>query len=462
MINPYKLMNEAPTIIGMMSVTLSSGGSFEMAVRDVSENGPTLSKGLFNDVIMDADCRQEPDIKENINRMLVMLPAEAAPFRRSMNLMMTASESLDQNERKSMMKDAESIVLKGLKEIGDEYSSSLNSPCTLIFGLGIMLPMILISILPMLSIGGQFAVDSLDPNMITMMILVFIPLVVASMILMMRRKNPFISGMGSKSDLVYLIPMFSAIPLFMVFNERGVDTSNSIAYAFIIAGVISTLIMLTRVMRESKRRKDEALLMDAMFELGNRLSMGDNFDIALVTSFSARKDMSHITDRIERELVLCRGDVSTAIGTILDPISRFMSDSYCDVYNASKKDIRNAGRLATSIAHQLQNQDSVRKDIGNRLKSMMDMMTGTAAAFAPLILAMSVVMLGPISEMTGTVFFDDISTVLSIYLIELTALIAVLSANLTCECGIVNMEMRFTMMAAISMAVFTLCSRITL
>ena len=462
MINPYKLMNEAPTVVGMMSVVLSSGGSFEMAVRDISKNGPALSRSLFNDVIMDADCRQEPDIKENINRMLVTLPAEAAPFRRSMSLMMTASESLEPNERKSMMKDAESVVLKGLKEIGDEYSSSLNSPCTLIFGLGIMLPMILISILPMLSLGGQFAVKSLDSNVITMMILVFIPLVVASMILVMRRKNPFITSKGSMSDIIYLVPMLSMIPLFFLFESKGNNVSNSIAYSCVIAGLVSSLIMLGRITRESKRRKDEALLMDAMFELGNRLSMGDNFDVALVTSFSARKDMAHITERIQRELVLCRGDVISAIRTILDPISKLMSGSYCDVFNASKKDIRNAGRLATSIAHQLQNQDSVRKDIGNRLKSMMDMMTGTASAFAPLILAMSVVMLGPISEITGAVFFDDISTVLSIYLIELAGLIAVLSSNLTCECGIVNMEMRFTMMSAISLAVFTLCSRISL
>ena len=75
MINPYKLMNEAPTVIGMMSVVLSSGGSFEMAVRDVSENGPVLMRALFNDITMDADCREEPDIKENVNRMLVTLPA---------------------------------------------------------------------------------------------------------------------------------------------------------------------------------------------------------------------------------------------------------------------------------------------------------------------------------------------------------------------------------------------------
>lgn len=67
MINPYKLMNEAPTVIGMMSVVLSSGGSFEMAVRDVSENGPVLMRTLFNDITMDADCREEPYIKRRIS-----------------------------------------------------------------------------------------------------------------------------------------------------------------------------------------------------------------------------------------------------------------------------------------------------------------------------------------------------------------------------------------------------------
>ena len=42
MINPYKLMNEAPTVIGMMSVVLSSGGSLRWPSGTYPRTAPFL------------------------------------------------------------------------------------------------------------------------------------------------------------------------------------------------------------------------------------------------------------------------------------------------------------------------------------------------------------------------------------------------------------------------------------
>ncbi len=460
--NPSVLMNEAPTVIGMMSVVLTSGGSFETAVRDVSENGPPGMKKIFSEAVRDADCRLGPDIAENVKKILSKLPKEATPFRRSMDLMITAFESSDVKVREEMMKDAEESVLKGLKEIGDAYSSGLSSPCMMIFGLGIMLPMILVSILPMLGLGGQFAVSSIDSNLLSLVILVFIPLIVASVILYLKSKNPFLKSEGGMKDLIYIAPLAVSVPMFFLLEKTGFSVSDRIAGSALIGGIICLMTMAPRIISETKRHKECDMLSDAIFELGNRLSMGENYDIALTKTFSSRKDMSRISEMTERELAICRGDVRGAVSSVLSPISEVLSGFYCDIYDASTKDIRDAGRLALSIAHQLRDQESVRKDIGNKLKSMLDMMTGTAAIFAPLILAMSMVMLGPISKITGTVFFEDMSVILTVYLIELTALIAVLSSNLTCKGSMLDMEMRFCAMMPISMAVFALCSRLSI
>ena len=58
---------------------------------------------------------------------------------------------------------------------------------------------------------------------------------------------------------------------------------------------------------------------------------------------------------------------------------------------------------------------------------MVDMMTGTALLFAPLVLGMSVAMLGPLSEIAGYQDVGDTGAVLSAYLVELCGLIAVLT-----------------------------------
>ena len=151
------------------------------------------------------------------------LPKVLSPFKRAMQIISSAFDSTDPKERADMMKDAENIVLEGLKNIGESYSSSLTTPCMMIFGLGIMMPMIIISMLPMLSIGGLFTVSSIDSRTVTAIVLGVIPLVVGSLILSIRGKNPFYKAQISAADLRYLAPMVIAVPVYFILGMRGIS-----------------------------------------------------------------------------------------------------------------------------------------------------------------------------------------------------------------------------------------------
>lgn len=456
------MMNEAPTVIGMMSIILTAGGSFDSAVREVADNGPTNISKMFKKIIMDADCRASPDITAGVNALLASLPKDMSPFRRAMHIVITAFESSDPKERAAMMKDAETISLTGLRQMGESYSSKLNTPCMLIFGLGIMVPMILVSIIPMLNISGQFGVEGISSDTISFITLVCIPAVVALVIMSMKGKNPFFKMSGGLGELKYLAPLALSVPIYFVLQNNGFTVTDSIVCSGVVSGLISFALMVPGVVKEKKRAKSEEMLKDSMFELGNRLMMGENYETAIVRAFSSRTDCKWMSENITREITISRGDAESAIRTVIGPVSQMMSDFYCDVYKASLRDIRDAGRLASSIAHQLQDQNSVRKNIENKLKSMLDMMTGTSAIFAPLILGMSVVMLGPLSEIAGAVGFEDITLILLIYLIELAALISVLSSNLMCKGGLMDIQSRFCMMMPIALIVFSLCSYVHL
>ena len=379
-----------------------------------------------------------------------------------MRIVVTAFDTADVNERTAMMKDAEGIVLDGLKAMGESFSSSLNSPCMLIFGLGIMLPMILVSMLPMLSVGGLFSVSFIDSKTITLLVIVVIPLTVGSLILSLRGKNPFFKAQMKTEDLRFLAPMMVVIPAYIVLMKIGFRNDLSICFAFIIAGLVTFGSILPSVMKEKERLKKEDAIKDALFELGNRLSMGENFETAIVKALGSREGSASMAGMMERELTLCRGCIESAIKAVMGNISVLMTGHYCDIYKASMRDIRNAGKLATSIAHQIQDQNGVRKNIENKLKSMMDMMSGTSAFFAPIILGMSIVMLGPITEITGQVFFDDIGVTLALYLVELAALISLMSSNLMCRGRAVDIMARFSLMMPVSLVIFVICSSFTL
>ena len=459
---PEVLMNETPSVIGMMSVTLSSGGSFDSAIREIAKNGPKNISELFNKIVLDADCRAISDIRTAVIDLVSSFPKVLAPFKRAMQIAASAFDSTDPKERADMMKDAENIVLEGLKNIGESYSSGLSTPCMMIFGLGIMLPMIIISMLPMLSMGGMFKVSSLEPRVISAIVLGIIPMVVGSLILSIRGKNPFYKAKITASDLRYLAPMIVAVPIYIVLGMRGVSDDLAISLAFIFAGFVTFATILPSVMKEKERAKVEEALKDTLFELGNRLSMGENFETAAKKALGSRTECVTVCCKLERELILCRGDIESAVFTALSPISVEIANHYCEICKASKRDVRNAGRLATGIAHQIQDQNTVRKGIENKLKSTMDMMTGTSALFAPIILGMSIVMLGPISDITGEVFFDGIGKTLSIYLIELAALIAMMSSNLKCRGKAVEVMARFSLMMPVALIVFLAFSSISL
>lgn len=459
--NP-SMANETPSVMGAMGISLSAGESFETAVRNVAESDTGGVSELFSEAVRRSDSRESPDIVSNLNRELSDLPEEMSFFRRAMNIVRTAFMCKDGDEREAMMDDASQICLKGLSETGQRYSASLSTPCTMVFALGIMVPMIIVSMLPMLSIGGTFRIDFLDKDMLKIATLVLIPLVMGWVILSMMGKNPFLEKTKDPKVLLYLLPLALIIPLYSVLIGRGFSDQDSAFISAAICGCLCTFIMVPKMIRESRRGKEEGILKDAMFELGNRLSMGENFDTALISALNAGKYSSDIGERMSREISICRGDLQKAISYVMTPVSADVAKQYADIQKASGKDGRYAGKLALSLAHQMQQQDSVRTEISNRLKNMLDMMTGTAMFFAPLILGLSIVMLKPLSKIADMTAFADIPSVLIVYLIELTALISILSSCLLSKGRLFDVQKRFCMMMPISLSVFMVTMRLSI
>jgi hypothetical protein len=458
--NPISLMNEGPTAIGMMSVIINAGGSLDTAVRDIAKNGPVNIRKIFRSVVYDADIRETPDIKTGLISALSSLSASSSVLRRSIHLVIAASESNDKNERARILKDASDLAISGLKEAGETYSSSLNTPCMMVFGLGIMVPMILMSILPMLSMGGIFGGSVIDPTLVTLVTLLGIPSIVVVVIISIKDRNPFVSADLDHIKVQDVWPLFTVLPILVIAVECGVDIGLSAVIAFSVAGLMMFVSTYGDNRKEVKRYRQEAHLKDSIFELGNRLISGDNYENALISAIGTRNECSEISESLKREMILCRGDNCSAIRMSVGRISMSMSDILCDISACAQKNIRDAGRLAISVGRQIQDQEVVRKGINNKLKSMVDMMTGTAVFFAPLVLGMSLSMMMPISEMVGG-DLTDTRSILLVYVVELCVLMSFLTAYLSGNTGRKQIIWRISMMVPISLIVFHISSMIS-
>ncbi len=455
--NGHRLMNECPTVIGMMTSVVQSGGSIDTAIRDVAEEGPNLSKSIFQEVVRLADSKGTASLSEGLSSRMVSLPEEAAGYGRSVLMILSAAESADLETRDRMLRDASDSALESIAEMGESYGASLTIPCMMIFGIGIMVPMILMSILPMLSIGGMFGSTGLDRGMLMIITLAAVPSCLLMMTLYIRNRNPFLRQNDGLQGIRMAIPLMISIPLALVYMFIGGDIDFLFLAAFTPACVITALLMSKSVHSETCRRKNEQSLMDTVFDIGNRMLSGFNFEKASVDAISSNESCRKIADSLEREYSLCRGDVRSAIRQAIDSTSAEVSSSLCSIASCSAKDPNDASRLAITLGRQMQSRNVTKRNIGIKLKSTTDMMLGTAMIFAPLVLGMSVSMLEPLSRMNGGFSFEGTAMMMNIYLVELSALISILISSLGEESGIRDMIWRFCLICPVSLLTFAAC-----
>ena len=456
-----RLMNECPAVIGIITSTLQSGGSIDTAIRTVAENGPRLSRKVFTDTVRMADTKGSGSLPRCLADRMSALPAEATGYSRAVLMALSAAESSDSSMRDRMLRDSADIALESVREMGESYGASLTTPCMTVFGIGIMVPMILMSVLPMLSIGGVFGSKTIDQGMIMLITLVAIPCAILLLSIRLRNRNPFLTRNADLGELRYALPILLAVPMAFAYSSMTDDRDGIFVFSLAPACIAAVILMADVVRRERKRHICEQSLMDSVFDLGNRMLSGTNFETATADAMSGRKGSAELSDSFRRECVLCRGDIYSAISRSVDPVSGEMSLALRNICLCSENDSDDAGRLAVTLGKQFQNRNVTRRSLEYRLKSTTDMMMGTAMVFAPLVLGMSVSMLEPLSKISGYVSLEGTSTILGTYLIELSALISVLVSSLGDGEGISRMIWRFCLMCPISLIVFAVSCNIS-
>lgn len=457
-----RLMNEAPTVVGLVTSVIESGGSLDGAVRAVADEGPPLSAELFRGAVREVDTKGSRSISDALTAALSGLREEAAGYRQAMMLCISAADAGDPAERLRILREASDVALDAVRIMGEKYSAGLSTPCMAVFGLGIMAPMILMSILPMMGIGGMFGAMPLDSRTVLVCTLVLIPLAILALSYHIRSGNPFLRQDGTREGLLCGLPLLMAVPLYAVMSALGREPEEALLLSVAPSAVCCLILLFEGRRRDAADRRAEEGIRDCVFELGNALLGGDNFERVVVSTISSRPECAGIGTSLSRELDLCRGDVCAAIGNAVAPVSREASRTLCDIQRCSVKDTEDAGRLAIAVGRQFQNESNIRKELDLRLKSMTDMMLGTATVFAPMVLGLSVSMLGPLSEISGYVGMEGTEAVLAVYLVELCALIAVLTSSLGDGEGVRGMIWRFCLMVPVALAVFRLCTWISL
>ena len=94
----------------------------------------------------------------------------------------------------------------------------------------------------------------------------------------------------------------------------------------------------------------------------------------------------------------------------------------------------------------------------NKLRSMTDMMNGTAALFAPLILGLSIMMMSPLAQVAGPLDTTSTYITVSVYLAELAVLISLFTSLLSDRFRATDIICKVSAILPAAMVVLYVCS----
>lgn len=338
----------------------------------------------------------------------------------ALNSMVTSSREATQDGRRRALDRANHAIVAGSKRRIEEYAMSLSTPSMLIFGLGILLPLMVGSFLPMLSWNlwsmdgmSQEAAVSTGSEPTSQMVFVMNILfpAIAFVVAMNAVSGHPLETEGSSQRTArpragggIVTVACSAVLLAIVFISLEESTTRAACMLFSAIGPIS--IWLLFYGRISRKEGDESAedLEDVLFRTGARMLEGENFESSL---HKAAGDVGHGRSAVARRI-----SVTGVLGTNENDLDRECVRGSFGMRNAvqglsiareaAKKDERAAGMLAMDLAAYIKDLRELESTLRNRLRPTMSMMKTTALVLAPVVLGVTYAIYLSLGAMVGS------------------------------------------------------------
>ncbi len=380
------------------------------------------------------------------------------------------------------LEKARQIAYEGTKARIQEYAASLRGPTTVLFALGVLLPLIIGAMLPLLSLGGlspalgsgagpEAGADLSVPIVLAMDVAFPVAAFAYAWRILGNRPGTGAAGepprpAARRHTLVAIAVAATAAPAL----RFAPGPAGSLAPLWIL--VAAALVYMAPGLREVRRRRQavarlEAEFPDALFTLGGRVAEGLPVERALQLAAGASRgsEAAALFERIVRRLQTSREGLEEALfgarGVLADSPSRTVHAALRLVLEVSRKDPATAGKAIVDTSVYLRDLRDVDREIRRDLRSVVEAMQSTALLFAPIVLGVTCALYGLLARS-----FADLVTLglppsgflaaVGAYLLMAVFVITYFSVGVSR--GRDPLEVRLQLVRAwpVSMAVFTL------
>ncbi len=409
---------DTPAVIGAMSMSMNRAPSLERAVEMGTRSGEGGLQKAIASVAWNALTGEAADLRRGLSAWTSGLDKMNDGLRRALHLIMAAEES-EVEGRERLLDRANSLALEGLKEVCERYIGSLSFPVMLVFAFGVLAPVMLFSLIPLLGMENGLVGGELNLGMLAFVLLLLVPAFTLGYIRSMMDKNPLRAPRKDwKMPKDRRVLVLTSLPIALM--SYAVIGSLLVAALAGLGVLLSALIVLGP--REKKGERDtERSFVDALYRLGNAMLGGQDLERAFEevarTEHGAFREwglrMVHATrtDRIS---------LAEAVRSDADMASRHpvLHQNYLAVMACAEEDHLGAGKLAVNLAQSQGDVARAQAKVRENLRPVVDMMSTTSTLFAPAIIGLTGGIMGLIGGGTAT-----LTALASIYVVELAFIV---------------------------------------
>jgi hypothetical protein len=345
----------------------------------------------------------------------------SSELKTALNAMVTASREATEAGRRRALDRANQAIVAGARMRIEQYALSLSTPSMVMFGIGILLPLMVGSLLPMLSwdlwsldaaAAGALESDAASTTVQTVLLMnVAFPAIAVAIAHDAVSRHPLGAAEGAGRQIAHacvaaLAVGASGFVLAWLLTPHLALGDRWTPPAIVASAVFPAALLLVRFGgrlpssdASSSRREAE----DLLFRMGARMVDGENFESALRASGSGGRNAG---SGLARRLCF-----KAALGnmTFEDALKEEAPQGPADgghealrvVREAASKDEAAAGSLAMDLTAYLKDLSDLELTMRNRLRPIMSMMRLTAHAMAPLVLGITCVIFDSLTSIAA-------------------------------------------------------------
>jgi len=412
-------LGKSPEAVCYMVMSLNLVPSLERAVVFASENSEEPLATALRRVIWDVYSREFVTVEDSFVSFANGWTGENEELKMSLYALRGAVSERTPEGRARVLEKATDMALTGTRRRIEEFAAGLSGPATILFALGILLPLVVGSMLPLMAVGsldvgsiaGGLAMRQ-NPRVSLVVTLVLMdavfPLAAFAYAYMVigRRPGASSSEIPLKGGNPAAIPaMLGALMLAVgfFFALREEELLRVAGALLALGGVdVSLGLYFHLASSERKRARDRALKMegefpDALFQLGRRVAEGVPLEGAFekVGSSMRGSEIGALFVRIASTvrasgLPLERALFDPDVGALREVRSRTVIATLKTVISSAEMDPSAAGKMMMEFSGYLRDLRKADQDIRLQLSGVSENMRSTATLFAPLIMGVTV------------------------------------------------------------------------